>query len=441
MRLRNRNAALLGSVAAAAVAATATGALAGGFAIREQSAEFQGAAYGGAAAGVGLSSMYWNPAATAAKTGPGIFSESHYAVLFPEADVTVESATPSVTGNPAADIPAAGIAGLINAAPANSGDIADLALVGASYASYQLTSDLFIGLALNSPFGLETKPTDTQYAGAVLGRNTKLLTFNANPTVAYKVTPGVTVGAGFQLQYGDGTLRFATGVPAGPSTSFEGDGFAYGATAGILIEPLAGTSIGLGWRSQLTQNLEGTFVAGNLGGARFSGEVDIELPDIVTLSFRQSIRPDLRLLGTIEWSNWSRFEDLTVTGGPTGTLASIPTNWEDGWFFSLGGEYDMHDWLTLRAGVAYEISPIRDPEQRLTSIPDADRVWLSAGFTYKHSETTSLDFAYTHIFLENGDFSRVVPGTGGVGQPAAVTVDGFVEARTDIFSASLKTRW
>ena len=66
---------LIGTAAAVAVATGATAALAGGFAIREQSAESQGASFAGNGAGTGLGAMYWNPAAAANKSGPGINTE------------------------------------------------------------------------------------------------------------------------------------------------------------------------------------------------------------------------------------------------------------------------------------------------------------------------------------------------------------------------------
>ena len=42
-----------------------------------------------------------------------------------------------------------------------------------------------------------------------------------------------------------------------------------------------------------------------------------EKPEIVTLSVRQAIAPNTRLLGTIEWTNWSRFGVIPIVGsGP-----------------------------------------------------------------------------------------------------------------------------
>lgn len=426
-------------VAVVALAATCASALAGGFAIREQSVSSQGASFAGSAAGNDLSSMFWNPAAVSV-AGPGLNTESHYSLIVPRADITVDS----WNSIPASFFQAAGIGN-------ESGNIARTAIVGASYGSYQLSEQLFVGFGLNSPFGLVTEPDNPTYLGAELGRTTKLFTINANPVVGYKVAPGITVAAGFQAQYADGELKFATGFPGGPTTGFQGDDWAFGGTAGILFQPTAGTSIGLGYRSRLNHTLEGdlyTKPSFLTGGAALStsAEADINLPDIVTLSMSQALSQQMRVMGTVEWSNWSRFEQLTVVtqgagptifGGPAtpgGTpVATIPAGWQDGWFFSLGGEYDVMPNLTMRAGVAYEISPVGEANQRILGIPDSDRVWLSLGGTMKVTESMTVDLAYTHIFLEDSEFSRT--------SLAGNAIVGSVDASTDIISISMKTKW
>ncbi len=107
---------------------------------------------------------------------------------------------------------------------------------------------------------------------------------------------------------------------------------------------------GLATRSQFSHDLGDDFRL--LGGANQGGAgAELDLPDMVTLSIRQAIAPNMRLLGTIEWPNWSRFQELQLTGTVT-ALPAIPANWSDGWFFSLGGEYDLNPGKTLRAGVA-----------------------------------------------------------------------------------------
>jgi long-chain fatty acid transport protein len=409
-------------IAAVAIVGAAGTASAGGFAVREQSTVFLGSAFAGSAAGGSLGSMFWNSAATAQL--PGLNSESSYTLILPNADVTVTSS--DLFGGPPPP------------ALASSGDIGIDALVGASYGSYQLSPDAWIGIAINSPFGLGTKPENLHYAGEFLGQTTKLITINANPTFAYRVAPGITVGAGVQIEWARGKLVFADLPSAGTTSSqFKGDDFAFGATAGIMIQPAAGTSIGLGWRSSLTHHLDGDLNVGFLPPLSGPAKAEVKLPDIVTLSLRQEVASNMRLLGTVEWTNWSRFDQLSLTTTPPFPLPeiNIPANWSDGWFFSAGGEYDYSPDLTLRAGAAYEISPVDAATKRFTTIPDNDRIWLNIGASYKYSDSTTLDFAYSHVFVRDSEFSRLDPVL------AAANFSGNVEASVDLISVGLRTRW
>ena len=296
MAILNKNS-LLGTVAVAALLAGATGALAGGFAIREQSTSAQGASFAGNAANSDLSAMFWNPAGAANVQGFG--TESHYTLIIPRAHIDV-TGTSHDTSTPQG----VGLNALMNSGKFanNSGDIGKIAALGATYLAYQFVNydpNLFLGLAMNSPFGLKTKPEDVNYKGSVLGRETSLLTLNVSPSLAYKITPNLVVSAGAQMQYADATLTFG-GTPSAFDTRFEGTGLAFGGTAGVMWTPAAGTTVGLGYRSQLKQQLSGSYsnnqgigalgVPPALGGfASVEARTNLNLPDIVSLSLRQSI--------------------------------------------------------------------------------------------------------------------------------------------------------
>lgn len=444
--MHTRRGYLLGTVAVSALIATTAMVQAGGFAVRQQSTSSLGAAYAGSAAGGDLSSMYWNPAAATVKKGPGLNSESHYTLMSPNAELNVTSSSqPLFNGQPFST-------------GTNSGDISDLAFLSASYYSYQFTNfdkNLFLGIAFNSPFGLKTKPENQHYAGAVLGRESRLKTFNLNPTLAYQIMPNLSIGVGAQLQYAKAMFSFATGAPNSGDTKYEGSGIAAGWTAGLLWQPTASTSIGLGYRSAITQDLNGAFIntQGALNPAIGVLSVDakstIEMPDMVTFSVRQGITQNMRLLGTVEWTNWSVLKELRVTSdgnsvvgvpgvglvapAPGSTIARLPVGWGDGWFFALGGEYDVSRQLTVRAGGAYEITPIQNATQRLVGIPDNDRIWASIGASYKWSETMSFDVAYSHVFIKDSLFDRTSLN--------GVRMTGTVDASLDIVSVSMKTKW
>lgn len=446
---------LLAGVACTALFAAASGANAGGFAIREQSAEFQGMSFAGNAAGGSLSSMFWNSAAAAARDGTNF--ESSYSALMPRSEVTVDKVTVNPTGGPgfaALGGSDAAVAGAYALTPASADGIAPTALVAASYGNYQVSRDIYIGLGVNAPFGLTTEP-NRNYKASTLAETTRLIAFNFNPTVAWKIMPGVTIGAGAQIQTAEGTLRFLAGQPFNGSFSdFEGNGWGFGATAGILIEPMAGTTFGVGYRSRMTQELEGYFHSEAPGGNSIHAKANLELPDIVTVSLKQVVSPVMRVAGTFEWTNWSRFESLTLTAtdggrGPlniglpvaAGTsVASIPQNWSNSWFISGGVEYDVTPTLTARAGYAYEKSPVDDPTKRSPGIPDADRHWVSLGATWKALANTSLDFAWSHVFIAEERFDRNTNAPDLV--PSAYSnIQGTVKSSLDIVSVGLKTKF
>ena len=123
--------------------------------------------------------------------------------------------------------------------------------------------------------------------------------------------------------------------------------------------------------------------------------------------------------------------------GAGDTVANFDSRWRDGWLFALGGEYDWSRVLTLRAGTAYEVSPVDDPTTRLVQVPDSNRWWASIGASYKWSNSISVDFAYNHMFYENdAPFDRV---------PASVLVPpdhvvGTMSGSLDIISIGWKMK-
>lgn len=407
---------LTGASAIAALAVTISAASAGGFAVREQSATHQGASFAGNAAGGSLSAMFWNSAA-AAMAPAGIYSENHYSAILANSEIT-------------GDVFAGGVnLGL----PRFSDNIADPAVVPASYMSYRLSPSLVAAIAITSPFGLVTEPNNRFWAGQTYARTSEIKTYNFNPTLAYKLSPTLSVGVGLMVEHIEGRLKSASGItPASLNAVIKGDDTSFGFTAGVLWQPHAGTTIGLGYRSSIDHTLEGTFsIPGSVvppANAGVAIRAGVTLPEIVTLSIRQALNPQWTVLGTVEWTNWSRLQNFDVVcannAAPNpvfcpagnGQLARrLALGWHDGWFLALGAEYAYSPQLMLRGGLAYEISPVQDADERSLRVPDADRIWASVGASYRWSQTMTLDFAYTHIFVDEAPIDRVEGGLRFIG--------------------------
>jgi long-chain fatty acid transport protein len=252
----------------------------------------------------------------------------------------------------------------------------------------------------------------------------------------------VSIGAGLQIDYFD-LVKLKAATPLGLS-NLKGDDFGAGFTAGITARLASGTSIGLGFRSAIHHDVKGSIAVADVAKAPVNATID--LPEKTTLSIRQVVSPAVRLLGTVEWTNWSRLGVIPVVlDGPLdglapagSTVANLDFGWRDGWLFALGGEYDASPTVTFRAGAAYEVSPVDDATTRLIQVPDSNRWWAGIGASWKWSDRETVDLAYNHIFYQDdAPFDRVPASTLG----PQVHLLGTMTGSLDIISIGWRMRW
>jgi hypothetical protein len=201
-------------------------------------------------------------------------------------------------------------------------------------------------------------------------------TYNATPSFAYQLNNWLSIGAGVQIERGGPIFRVVfpsttQETPPWPwaisSTSTATAG-GFGFTASVTLTPPPTTTIGLGYRSAINQKINGTLTLppGGLfttGGGSTPGSVNatLNLPDIVSLGIRQRVNPQLTLLGTVEWTNWSRIGTTAInqpSGAPAtivGNAVKLPFQYKDGWFFSAGAEYQWNEKLAVRGGVGQSV--------------------------------------------------------------------------------------
>ncbi len=433
MSLRGWGSVLRATSALGVLAIATAQANAGGFAVHEQSVYGQGTSFAGIAAGGALSSMYWNPATMTQFAGKGL--EVGASALFPyAANTPLPAPAPTLFGAPVFG--------------AGTPDTGNDALVANGYFTYQFTPNLWLGMSLNSPFGLSASFPNLWAGRDYAANSSKLVTYNAAPSLAYRFNDWISVGIGAQIQYAKATLNKGPtlGGPTFTNVTLQGDGWAYGLTAGVTLTPTPWTTIGLGYRSALNQDISGNLLVGPPIAAFSNGSIHttIDLPDTVSLGIRQRVTPQFTLLGTAEWTNWSRIGTaniLAASGAPAvigATPVTIPFQYKDGWFFALGGEYQWSDRLTLRAGGAYEISPI-DDQVRIPLVPDNNRIWGSIGASWQVFRGFSFDLAYSHIWVK--DPSINITAVSGNPSFDGINYVGTVNAHVDVFSLAMVFRW
>ncbi len=413
-------------VAAAALVCGISSAQAGAFALREQSADAMGQAFAGVASGSGsLSSMFWNPATITDIAG--------WQSSWSATGVLANSKTTALPGTSPLFLPLG-----------NSGNIAQSAILPASYSSYQVNDQLWLALSVNSPFGLVTK-NNQPWAGGIYGQTSKVISTDITPTVGYKVNDWFSVAAGLQIEYFKTRLT-SLRPPAGPSyIELKGSDWGFGYTLGATFKPTSTTEIGIGYRSRVTESLTGTLK--NFPGglpAVVAIKSKLTLPDVVTVGITQKVNDKLSLSGGFEWTNWSLFNTfpVVVTGGPAAgvTPTRLGFRYRNGWFASVGGAYKWNDQLTLKTGLAYERSPISDTT-RGVRLTDNDRIWASIGAGYKVSDKLSFDFSYAHIFVKKSPITIANAANPAWNAAVPLPFVGSNKTSIDLISVGLNYRW
>jgi long-chain fatty acid transport protein len=407
---------------AAAFGALCSGvsAQAGGFQVRTHSAEGFGASIAGVAAGQELSYSFWNPAALASVER--LEFESVGNAILPSFNIRPSAATNAIVG-------------AVGGTATPEVDIGMDAIVPAAYAAARVDDRLTVGVSVTSPFGLATKAPNN-WSGQVYSRTSKILSINVNPMVAYQVNDRLSVGGGLMVQYFSATLSQAAALtPAAPSAALSGNDTAVGVNLGAQIVLGPSTRFGVGYRSAIGHKIEGDL---DLIAAVLPVELDLTTPEVVSAGLRHELSDQTRLLATVEWTNWSRLGVEDVRAADSGaTLTTLNLNYRDGWLLSVGGEYDLAESVTIRAGYGYEIAPLTDLT-RDTRLPEVNQHIVSTGLSYEANDRISLDLAYTYSgAAEDGPVSILPTDPRYVGLPFEADSDLSVS----IISAGINVKF
>ncbi len=287
------------------------------------------------------------------------------------------------------------------------------------FAQYKLNNNWTVGLGVYAPFGLKT-----QYNADWFGHDTAILSkldiIDIAPAISYQVNDQWSIGVSLIARYIYGhmtnTLLSALG---GGYSDFELDGWTKTAAFGVIYRPAKDTRIGLSYRLRSTQQVKGDHeIKGNDGSVLTSnpslvdlfnqtatGRASPALPETVTLSAYQKY-DRYGFSGTARWTHWSQSFPEFVMSSESRLFQAVPTlksgkrsnyNYDNTWTLTAGLDYYKNENWTLRCGTGWDESPAHNNISRTVRIPDNDRWWISAGFSYMQ-DNWQLDFAYAHMF-------------------------------------------
>ena len=374
---------------AAAAALLPGAALASGNNFHEQGTPLMGAAYAGqAAVADDASTAYYNPAGMARLDRSQLMVGTLLGLPTFEFANDGRSSFPGSNGGDAA-IPVAG---------------------GTFFYVQTLGPDWRVGIAATAPFGLALDYHD-DWAGRYYVQDTRLITLNLNPSVAWRMNDAWSFGAGVAVQYARLDASFAlNNVLDGQDDGnaiIRVDGVDYGFNLGVLWQPRDGTRVGLAYRSQIVHEIDGelelqrvgpTLTA--LGVAGDHADFDFTLPAGVTLSLVQALDERFTLLADLASMDWSVLDRSKGTFN-TGVEDVTVRDFHDTWRVALGLRYQWSPDLMLQTGVAYDSSPV-DAATRVPDLAVDRQLRFGMGAVYTFSERVTIGLAYEYVDLGDG---------------------------------------
>ncbi len=393
-----RPAALVLMMGAAFAASQANAA---GFQLTEQSAVGLGRAYAGVGVdGADLSGAYYNPATMTLHPGTNIQA----GVVAVDLNLDYEGANGSTDNGRTKPVP-----------------------VPHMYLTHQVNDQIFAGLAITAPFGMQTEYSNS-WDMKDRGYYSKIVAIDINPSLAWKINEQFSVAAGVSYQYVQAKLKTAKLGLA--DSTFDADSGDWGWNIGMMWTPVENFRLGLSYRSEIEHTAKGDLTvtptaAGtammNQYGALLSnpgalagnpklasldklgalvgtndGEAVVAAPAWAMLNLAWDINQTWSVYSTLRWTDWSSFERLSITTGGNEATA-IENKWRDTYLFTVGADYHWSPKWTFRAGIGMETSPIKDAKYRTGVIPDAKRLWLSVGASYKFNDNLTFDIGGSHL--------------------------------------------
>ena len=247
-----------------------------------------------------------------------------------------------------------------------------------------------------------------------------------SPSVAFKASDHLSVGASLNIAAEQGSFQQTIGhtVPGGgsgvtaypPSTSLTGlnlasPSWAYGvgATLGVLYKVNDMVTLGATYKTpiiftpmtwQETGEVAGSLATPVQGGSgQYSGHLNY--PQQVALGL--AIRPIPQWLISVEgqWINWAATMNSFNIYGPWAgqSHVGLPMHWSNQWVANIGTQYDVNNWLQVRAGYTWGSNPISNANTANNLLfPAVVQNAITFGATQKLGMGWKLTEAYMHAF-------------------------------------------
>ncbi|MUK77666.1 aromatic hydrocarbon degradation protein [Aliivibrio fischeri] len=312
--------------------------------------------------------------------------------------------------------------------------VAPTAVVPNFYYIHPINEKFAVGVAAYSNFGTGTE-FESDYAAPIFGGKTSVQSMNLGLSLAYRANEHLSFGGGLDVIYGVGDLyrdinadmhgNIDITIPFKPGIHESGDingqinaldvhatGVGFGANIGMVYEVNEGNRFGLSYK--YSPEIEAKGDVKYLAASQQSDKIYLPLPDIAEFSGFHMITDKTAIHYSIQWIGWSAFDTIETEYD---TIKEY--HWKDSYHYAIGATHYLNNKWILRTGYMYDQTPV--DELTSISIPDSDRQWFSAGFTYNWSSNTAIDFGFTYLIGEDVEVNERMEESLSIPSITAIT--------------------
>lgn len=385
-------------------------AVAEGYQVNTLSARQLGMGHVGTGMHLGAESMFFNPAGLGYLDKKLDLSGS-FTGVFPTAKATVNGTTYKTSNDPSTPI-----------------------MVNAGFSIYD---NLKAGVSFYTPYGSGINWTDN-WPGAVLSQSVSLKVFTLQPTVSWRITDRLSIGAGLTVNWGSVDLnkglvdpatsdimigalaqsgvlpnpQFYNGVmPASINLSGKSS-VSCGFNVGVMFDINEKVTVGASYRSKVKMSVDAGDASISFANAQAQlilNELNVlnatnfaaSMPCPYVLSLGVSWKPisglTLALDGRL--SGWKTYKSLDIEFLDPLCAAynqHIEKNYNNCWAFSVGGEYAITNRFDIRAGLMLDTSPCNEKHYN-PETPGMTKIEPSVGFSFKPFNGFAIDFGMMYI--------------------------------------------
>jgi len=275
------------------------------------------------------------------------------------------------------------------------------------FASHSFDENWAAGIGFTVPFGLGTKWEDN-WIGKYLALETELQIFTLSPTISYKITDELSIGAGFVFSFANVFIKQKTSQTpfVGDATiTLEGkDKSAFGFSFGLMYKAAEDLTFGAAFHSNIDYDFNGTAKAE--GAQQLIDAKRIPMGDIVAklktpfnlaIGAAYQVTEDWLISTDFQYVGWSSYDSLKVNFvDPAYTDIASPRSYHNSFVIRLGTDYKLTENLSVRGGVYYDKKPV-DDDMVAPSLPETDRIGLTLGAEYKLYDNLSLRGSFLYI--------------------------------------------